>query len=76
MGLQGSIVREQQQAFAVMVEPPGRAYLRYRNEFGERAPAFLVGELAQDIKRLVEQDEHFGNSGLCGVRLSGLVVRC
>jgi len=61
-GLQGPIVGEQQQALAVVVEPSGRAHLRHRNEIGECAPAFLVGELAQDIEWFVEQDEHYSSS--------------
>jgi hypothetical protein len=61
-GLQGPIVGEQQQTFAVVVEPTGRAYPWHADEFGQRAPAFLVSELAQDIERLVEQDEHYSSS--------------
>ena len=61
-GLQGTVVREQQQAFAVVVEPSCCAHLRYRNVFGERASAFLVGELAQDIEWFVDQDEHYSRS--------------
>ncbi len=53
-GLQGAVVGEQQQALAVVVEPTGGAHVRHRNELGQRAPAFLVGELAQDIERFVE----------------------
>ena len=37
------------------------------NKFGQGAAVVLVGELTQDIKRLVEQDEHmrwFSRSGL------------
>jgi len=60
--LQFAVVGQQKQTFAVVVEPPGCAHLRLRNEFCERAPAFLVGELTQDIERLVEQDEHYRSS--------------
>src|SRR5690606_31681037 len=55
-----AVVGQQQQAFAVVVEPTGRIDVRDADEFGERAARRLaaIGELAEHPVRLVEQDQH------------------
>lgn len=60
--LQRAIVGQEQQAFAVVVEPPGSAYPGQCNVIGQRGAAFLVGELAEHIERLVEGNEHYSSS--------------
>ncbi len=56
--LQATVIGEQQQSLAVVVEPPGGTHARQLDELGECAPAIAVGELAQHVERLVEQDQH------------------
>lgn len=60
--LQLAVVGEQQQTLAVVVESSSRAYLRYMDELGQGPAAVFVRELAQDIERLVEQDQHYSSS--------------
>jgi len=56
---QGALVGEQQQAFAVVVQPPSRVDLPGQAEFGQRAPPrrAAIGELAQHVEWFVEGNE-------------------
>ena len=55
--LKQAIVRQQQQAFRVAVQPPGSVYARNINEILERGVACtLVGELRKHAIRLIEDD--------------------
>src|SRR5690606_15160479 len=55
-----TVVGEQQQALAVVVQAPGRIHARRQPELRQRPPRrhAAVGELAQDVEGLVEGEEH------------------
>jgi hypothetical protein len=63
-GLQRSVVGEQQQALAVVVEPPRGIDAGHRNEIGERHATGDRAELAQDPIGLVEQQQAHTLAGL------------
>jgi len=52
-----AVVGQEQQAFGIAVEPPGRVGPGQIEVVRERATPCAVGELAQDVVRLVEQNE-------------------
>ena len=57
-GLQLAVVGEQQQSFAVQVQPPGDIDARQRDEAGQGGAALgAVGELGQHAVGFVEQDQ-------------------
>jgi hypothetical protein len=60
--LQVSVVGEQQQSFAVAVEPARGIDARRLDVVGEGRATFLVGELGQHPVGLVEQNQHSNNS--------------
>ncbi len=60
--LQGAVVGEQQQALAVIVEPPGGTHGRELDEIRERLSSGAVGKLAQHVERLVQQNQHHSSS--------------
>jgi hypothetical protein len=55
--LQATVVGQQQQAFAVAVQAPGRVDAGDVDEILERRAPFAVAELRQHVERLVEQDQ-------------------
>ncbi|MCY1559136.1 hypothetical protein D9M68_961400 [compost metagenome] len=55
--LQLPIVGQQQQAFAVAIQPSGRVDARYVDKILERRPPLTVTELRQYIEGFVEQDQ-------------------
>ena len=60
--LPGTEIGEQQQAFAVVVEPTGGVDAVQRDEVAQAAPVVRTGELRQDLEWLVEEDQaHCGN---------------
>jgi len=60
--LPGTEIREQQQAFAVVVEAPRGVDALQRDEVAQAAPIVGTGELRQDLERLVQEDQaHCGN---------------
>lgn len=61
-GLQGPIVCEQEQSFAVVIEPAGSPNARQPDIIRECGAPRAVSKLAQDVERLVEQDKHQSNS--------------
>ncbi len=74
--LQGAVVRQQQQPFAVRVEPAGGIYRRNLDEIGERLLAGLRRELAGHAEGFVEGDQHVmdGDEALsCRCRLSAMI---
>jgi hypothetical protein len=56
--LQGAIIGQQQQAFAVTVQPAGGIDAGNINVVTQGAPALLITELAQDTERLIESKQH------------------
>lgn len=52
-----AVVRQQDEPLGIAVEPAGRIDTRDVDVVGERATSCATGELAQDVERLVEQDE-------------------
>jgi len=61
---QATVVGEQQQAFAVVVQAPCRIHVPGQAETGQRRPRRLaaIGELAQHVEGFVEGDEHGGGA--------------
>lgn len=55
--LERPVVSQQQQPFAVEVEPSRRINGGRRYEVGERAASIRVGKLAQDAVGFVQQDQ-------------------
>ncbi|MCY1437708.1 hypothetical protein D9M71_538810 [compost metagenome] len=55
--LQPAIIGQQQQAFAVAVQSPGRVHARDIDVVLERRAPFAVAELGQHVERFVEQDQ-------------------
>jgi hypothetical protein len=55
--LEGAIVGQDQQAFAVGVEPARRIDLRNRNEVFQRRLAAFRAELAKNAVRFVEEND-------------------
>lgn len=58
--LQPSIIRQQQQAFAVGIEPAGRIDIRNVQEIRQRLPLGMSRKLAHDIEGLIEKYERHG----------------
>lgn len=56
-GLEGSVIRKQQKAFRIRIQPPGRIHARNGNEIREGFPTLYRRELGQDAKWLVEQQQ-------------------
>ncbi len=69
---QRTVVGEQQQAFAVVVQPSRRIDARRQAEPGQRRTRryAAVGELAQDVERFVEGDQHTEFSGETTARIA------
>jgi len=55
--LQSAVVRQQQQALAILVETPGRIHAWQVDKIGQDGACSGVAELAEHAKRLVEDDE-------------------
>ena len=65
--LEATVVGQQQQPFAIAVEPPRRIDARHIDELRQRrarARTVHVGELAEDVVRFVEQDYPGHGGGL------------
>ncbi|KMR58054.1 hypothetical protein EY06_15125, partial [Staphylococcus aureus] len=60
---QRTVIRQQQQAFAVMVQAAGGIHARRQAEPGQGRPRrhAAVGELAEHVEGLVEGDQHCGH---------------
>jgi len=52
--MERAVVGEQQQAFAVVIQPAGRVDVGHGDVIGQGRPAVVGTELAQHAKRLVE----------------------
>jgi len=59
--LQPPVIGEQEQPFAVSIEPAGCIHARCLDVVGKGRSTFPVGELREDPIRFVEQDEHCSN---------------
>ena len=51
------MIGQQQQSFAVGVEPTRRVYVGYTNEIRQRRVCALAGKLADDPEGLVERED-------------------
>src|SRR5690606_10320566 len=63
-GLKPPIVREQKQAFAIAVQPPGRVNVGNVHEALQCFPTLFVRKLTEDVKGFVERNET-GLAALC-----------
>ncbi|HUS31796.1 MAG TPA: hypothetical protein VMZ53_25015 [Kofleriaceae bacterium] len=59
--VEGTVVGEEEEAFAVVVEAAGDVYARRQTELRERWATFRVRELRVDEVRLVESDQQQGD---------------
>jgi hypothetical protein len=55
--LQGPVIGKDHQAFAVPVQASGGIDAPQRHMIGQGPPARAIGELAEDVVRLVEEDD-------------------